>query len=401
MDWHRQPPRFGRRDAAAGGTPGSTLRTSSSLRPRSHSRSRSRSITRSIRSHLSSSSGGTYNSRSRSSSRSSSPGARRGNGHGHSSYAHPPLHRREGRSPPPYGFRGSSPLRRGGGGGGGWHGGGYGDRGPGPRGEPFPMQRRYPEPFPGGRGPPPPGPRQGGGYDEGYHDGGGRHGRQSPPHGRAPMGGGYHFGGTPGGGGGGRGGYRPSGGGMPPFAHSPNVLPPPPVNGRPLGQQRPMPAERRPFGGGPAVKPWMGALSKSGQHHCTAVITTEGVIPGHAGSDASGPAAKEPAFWPPGIDVTQRAEVGWVQQTFYDAAPQQRAVRCVLPAAGQQNAEGFGNLLRYLQSRDRAGVVDIRPSGGVGPRVMYLIPAAPAVCSSLGVRWDGRRDLFVAVIILQ
>jgi hypothetical protein len=76
--------------------------------------------------------------------------------------------------------------------------------------------------------------------------------------------------------------------------------------------------------------------------------------------------------------------------------------------------QGFRSLVKYLQDKGRAGVVDLPPpppgAGGVGAdqpgaaagglaRTLYLIPAAQEACAKLGLAWDGRAPLFLAAVV--
>lgn len=96
----------------------------------------------------------------------------------------------------------------------------------------------------------------------------------------------------------------------------------------------------------------------------------------------------EPKKWPETLEVTNRVPIkGVCQDLFGSLLPNERALLRLLPREVDRDGPGLVSFCAYLQSKDRAGVVELPPVVPVGDRTLLLIPPSEEVCRRLGVNW--------------
>ena len=116
----------------------------------------------------------------------------------------------------------------------------------------------------------------------------------------------------------------------------------------------------------------------------------------------------EPEGWPPQLNVMQRMRTTYVlDELLPRCLVTQWAVRRVipcqagrLPLSGEVQRAKFLEIVEYLASRDRAGVVENLPaSGGLPARMMYLFPPSAALAARLQVAWSPKDDGLWAITV--
>jgi hypothetical protein len=96
----------------------------------------------------------------------------------------------------------------------------------------------------------------------------------------------------------------------------------------------------------------------------------------------------EPKKWPETLEVTNRVPIkGVCQDLFGSLLPNERALLRLLPRDVERDGPGLVSFCAYLESKDRAGVVELPPVVPVGERTLLLIPPSEEVCRRLGVSW--------------
>ena len=134
---------------------------------------------------------------------------------------------------------------------------------------------------------------------------------------------------------------------------------------------------------------WTGPLLKGGVPVCNVNLLHPPATAPPADSidapHAAGGDAREPAGWPPGLDVQQRVDHGHVLGVTFANAPQRkRAVRRLVPATPADVAP-FAEFLAYLKDKHRAGAVRLPGCATAPPRCIYLVTPTTGTAAALGV----------------
>lgn len=113
--------------------------------------------------------------------------------------------------------------------------------------------------------------------------------------------------------------------------------------------------------------------------------------------------AAEPQHWPEQLHVNYRICIPDAVEQYMQAAPEQRAVRLLLPQIPDADTQQLQQFINYLNGKDRAGMVKLPPirEQGLGPRSVYLIVPKPQVCQQLQVLWNERDVMLLAVVVPQ
>ena len=134
---------------------------------------------------------------------------------------------------------------------------------------------------------------------------------------------------------------------------------------------------------------WTGPLLKGGIPVCTVhLLHPPPSAPPADGATAPhvpGGDAREPAGWPPGLDVQQRVDHSHVIDVTFASAPQRkRAVRRLVPATPADVAP-CAEFVAYLKDKHRAGAVRLPGCATAPPRAIYLVTPTPGTAEALGV----------------
>jgi hypothetical protein len=134
---------------------------------------------------------------------------------------------------------------------------------------------------------------------------------------------------------------------------------------------------------------WTGPLLKGSVPVCNVLLLRPPTTaPPPDSADAlhtAGGDAREPAGWPPGLDVQQRVDHGHVLGvTFLNAPQRKRAVRRLVPATPADVAP-FAEFVAYLKDKNRAGAVRLPGCSTAPPRAIYLLTPTPGTAAALGV----------------
>ena len=88
--------------------------------------------------------------------------------------------------------------------------------------------------------------------------------------------------------------------------------------------------------------------------------------------------------WPRALEVNQRADVKYLQQTLFASKQIKVETLTYLCPSRPEDASGLQSFNQYLLGKGRAGVVFLPPSS-VGQQTLYLIPLTDNLCYDLGL----------------
>lgn len=151
-------------------------------------------------------------------------------------------------------------------------------------------------------------------------------------------------------------------------------------------------------GGGnapPAPPPWVGRVQKGTIGPFRLLCRGPGTRPG-----AGPPPGLLPPGWIEELHVRERVAVPVVLGMWHARDSRQRGAWRLVPAASEDGA-ALAALGRYLDEKQRAGVVELPAVGPVPARRLYLLTPSEGLCRELLLAWQPAQMLLAVVLTKQ